>query len=68
MVNNLKLAKRRRAVISDSIIVTPYDLRFPKAAIWAVQMAEDIWNLVASSVIVGSSAALAVMVLSKRIK
>lgn len=55
-VNNLKLAANRRAVVSDRIVVTPYDVRFPKAAIWAVQILEDVWNIVFSSLIVGSIA------------
>lgn len=46
-VNNLKVAKNRRARVSEHIVVTPYDIRFPKAAVWAVQMLEDVWNLLA---------------------
>lgn len=45
-VNNLKVAVNRRVEISDEIVVTPYDIRFPKALIWAVQMMEDVFNLV----------------------
>lgn len=41
LVNNLKLAANRRAVASDRIVVTPYDVRFPKAVIWAVHILED---------------------------
>lgn len=53
-VNNLKLAVNRRAVISEHFIITPYDVRFPKVAIWAVQMLEDVCNMVFSSLAIGS--------------
>lgn len=61
-VNNLKLAANRRAVVSDNIIVTPYDFRFPKAAIWAGQMLKDVLSLVESSLVIGSAAALVFLV------
>lgn len=41
LVNNLKVSANTRAVITDEITVTPYDVRFPIAAVWFVQMAED---------------------------
>lgn len=40
-------------MVSDRIVVTPYDISFPKAAIWAVQMLEDVFNLVSSSLAIG---------------
>lgn len=61
-MNILELARNRRAVVSDSITVTPYDVRFPKAAIWAVQMLEDVWHIFASSLVVGSVAAVTIVV------
>lgn len=62
-VNNLKVAANRRAVVSDSIIITPYDVRFPKAAIWVVQISEDALGLVASSLVIGSVAAVTFLLL-----
>lgn len=58
-MNNLKLAVNRRAPVSENIVVTPYDVRFPRWFIWVVQMVEDAWNLVATSLVVGSVAAAA---------
>lgn len=63
LVNNLKVAANRRAVVSDSIVVTPYDVRFPKAAIWSVQMLEDVWNLISSSFAIGTAAAVVFFIL-----
>lgn len=54
LVNNLELATNRRAVVSNRIVVTPYYVRFPKVAVRAVQMLEDVWNLLASSAAIGS--------------
>lgn len=64
LVNNLKIAANRRAVVGD-IIVTPYDVRFPKWSIWVVQILEDIWNMLALSVCTGSLAGVAILLLSK---
>lgn len=47
-VNNLKLAANRSALVSGRIAITPYDVRFPKAVIWVVQILEDVCNLVVS--------------------
>lgn len=46
LVNNLKVMANTRAVVSDEITVTPYDLRFPVWTIWVVQMAEEVLRLV----------------------
>ena len=51
LVNNLKVWANRRAVINDSIIVTPYDVRFPMAAIWMFQVAEEMYNFVSNSIV-----------------
>lgn len=47
LLNNLKLAPNRRARIGKHIVATPYDILFQKAAIWMLQMAEDISNILA---------------------
>eukprot|EP00171_Calliarthron_tuberculosum_P014326 IDg14326t1 len=53
LVNNLKVAVNRRAEVSDDIVVTPYDIRFPKALVWAAQMTEDAIRIVSKSLGVG---------------
>lgn len=68
LVNNLKVAANRRALVhgvDEHIVVTPYDIRFPKVAVWAVQMLEDVWNMLAVSVCSGTVAGVTVLVLSK---
>lgn len=45
LVNNLRITANRRAVVSDRITVTPYDLRVPKIVIWVVQIAEQLFSL-----------------------
>lgn len=65
LVNNLKLAANRRARVNKHIVVTPYDIRFPKAVIWAVQMLEDVWNMFALSACSGTVASGALLLLSK---
>lgn len=55
-VNNLKIAKGTRLQYDEHIVITPYDVRFPIAGIWFVQMAEDAFYLV------GVTAAVAVIV------
>ena len=64
-VNNLKLAANRRLRVNDRIVVTPYDVRFPKAAVWAVQIVEDVWNLVSSAMVVGGVGAAAAVFLRR---
>lgn len=44
LVNNLKVTANRRARVSEHIVVTPYDIRFPKVAVWVVQIVEGLWN------------------------
>lgn len=41
-VNNLRLVYGRRAKYNTNIIITPYDIRFPKAAVWIVQISQEI--------------------------
>lgn len=64
LVNNLKIAANRRAVVGD-IVVTPYDIRFPIWLIWVVQILEDVWNVLALSVCTGTLASVAVLLLSR---
>eukprot|EP00171_Calliarthron_tuberculosum_P021268 IDg21268t1 len=61
LVNNLKISANTRAIVSEDIVVTPYDLRFPLWATWVVQIAEDALNIVGASVVVGGIAALALV-------
>lgn len=65
LVNNLKIAKNRRVQVSARIVVTPYDLRFPKAASWVAQIAEDVWYLIQNSTILGVTFAIAAFMASK---
>ncbi len=58
-VNNLLVTANRRAEVGR-ITVTPYDLRFPRVAVWVVQIAEQVLNLlgapvVASFVVLGAT-------------
>ncbi len=46
-VNNLRVTGNRRALVGD-IIVTPYDLRYPRWAVWVVQIAEMVLRAVAA--------------------
>jgi len=62
LVNNLKVTANRRAVISDSIVVTPYDIRFPRWGVWLVQIAEIVFNTVGSSGIMAGVFALAAVI------
>lgn len=41
-VNNIKARANARAVITNRITATPYDLRFPRFAVWIIQPIEDI--------------------------
>lgn len=65
LVNNLKLAANRRARVSKHIVVTPYDIRFPKAAIWVVQILEDVWNMLVLSVCSGTVTGATFLLLSR---
>lgn len=65
MVNNLKLAANRRAKVSELVMVTPYDLRFPKAAVWVVQIAEDVMYIVVAGVVAAAAAFVAMSVQAK---
>lgn len=50
LVNNLLVIANRRAVVGQ-VTITPYDLRFPRWAVWVVQIAELLWNTVEVSVL-----------------
>lgn len=65
LVNNLKVSANRRARVSEQIVVTPYDIRFPKAAVWTVQIAEDVWNMLKLSPYSGVCVAIVVALVSK---
>lgn len=65
LVNNLKVAANTRAVLENDIIVTPYDVRFPIWAVWAVQMMEDVVQLVLPSMMTGAMAVIAIIVFSR---
>lgn len=65
LVNNLKLASNRRARVSQHVVVTPYDIRFPKIGIWVVQMLEDVWNMLAFSLCSGTIAGAAILLLPR---
>lgn len=64
LVNNLKLAVNRRWRFDESIVITPYDARFPRAAVWAVQMAEDVFALLAAAIAAGVLAGAGVLAAS----
>lgn len=64
--NNLKITANRRAVISDRIVVTPYDMRFPKIAVWAVQILEEIFTVQALATIVVGIATTGLVSLRKK--
>ncbi len=42
LVNNLWVYGSRRVRVSDEIIVTPYDYRYPKIAVWLAQLLHDL--------------------------
>lgn len=50
LVNNLKISANTRCAFNDEIVITPYDVRFPVVLIWAVQMMEDVIELVCTAV------------------
>ncbi len=56
LVNNLKVAANRRAVVNGLVTITPYDARFPRAAVWGVQMVQDAAILVARCIAVAALA------------
>lgn len=49
-VNNLKIEYATRLKYDAHIVITPYDLRFPVAGPWTVQMGQDALRLVFMSV------------------
>lgn len=51
-VNNLKISANTRARYRD-IVITPYDIRYPVALLWFVQMAEDVLQIVVTSICAG---------------
>lgn len=42
MVNNLRLLYHRKIRINDDITITPFDYRYPKAAVWVVQIIQEL--------------------------
>lgn len=68
LVNNLKVAANRRVKVFERIVITPYDIRFPKAAVWFVQMLEDVWSILAMSVCSGTFAGAFLLLYSKKDK
>ncbi len=64
-VNNFKVAANRRARVSSEITIAPYDVSFPKATIWAVQMLKDVCKMLALSICNGALAGVAVLLLAK---
>ncbi len=52
LVNNLKVVVNRRATHGE-FTITPYDMRFPRWCVWAVQIAEDVFHLVAIACVLG---------------
>ncbi len=66
LVNNLKVWANRRAVVNDRITVTPYDVRFPKAASWVAQAAEEVYDFVSSSIVMATVVALVLFVFGAR--
>lgn len=65
LVNNLKVAANRRARVKADIVVTPYDVRFPRAAVWAVQILEDAWGMIAFSLGYGTFVSAALLLYSQ---
>ncbi len=53
LVNNLKVFSKRRVRYNEHIVITPYDIRFPRAAIWIVQIAEATFDLVIQAISLG---------------
>ena len=64
LVNNLKIAENTRAVAGD-VTITPYDIRFPVAAIWAVQIFEDGFSLISSAAALAVAVAMVLLLFSK---
>lgn len=64
LVNNLKISSATRLRFGDSIVITPYDARFPIAFPWIIQIAEDILALVSAGLMVGVACALMVLLYS----
>lgn len=50
LVNNMRVTVNRRLRVSPEIVLTPYDVRFPKAATWVAQLSQDALVLVAGAV------------------
>ena len=52
LVNNIKAKVNSRVRVNERIVVTPYDLRFPRWGVWLVQFLEDSINLCGLSCLV----------------
>lgn len=53
LVNNLKVYGAARIQYNHRIVITPYDDRFPRIAIWIVQVIEDIVDLIIHAISLG---------------
>lgn len=42
LVNNLRLFYHREIKINEEITITPFDFRYPKAAVWAVHILQEL--------------------------
>lgn len=62
LVNNLKISRSRRVQFDDTIVITPYDARFPKWCVWLVQMAEDMVSLLSVGLHLGFSLSVLIWV------
>ena len=49
LVNNLNMFVNRRAMITDHITITPYDIRFPRWCVAITQATEITWNMLSST-------------------
>lgn len=58
LVNNLRITSHRRATISEGIILTPFDIRYPRWCVWVVQILEMGFNGVGLIEIIAGSIAL----------
>ena len=66
LVNNLALFANRRALVNGFITVTPYDDRFPRAAVWVAQAMEYVWNSISASSLLVLAGTVVVFLLSRR--
>lgn len=67
-VNNLKVTVNRRARFSNDIIITPYDIRFPKFATWIVQILENVLEVSLMTLNVFCFASFLVFIIDRAVK